>query len=146
MGFCELTGKTILVTGASSGIGRQAAISIAKQGGNVVITGRNEERLEETMQALEGNNHLSIVADLTKEKDVDKLVEALPQLNGLVHSAGIVVATPVKFIRQEDISKAFERTFARDGKDPDFPFDRQRYADFAKMIWPSWLTSCRPAQ
>ncbi len=105
MGFCELTGKTILVTGASSGIGRQAAISIAKQGGTVVITGRNEERLEETMQALKGNNHQLIVADLTKDKDVDMLVEALPQLNGIVHSAGIVAAMPVKFIRQENISK-----------------------------------------
>lgn len=105
MSFCDLSGKTILVTGASSGIGRQAAISIARQGGNVVITGRDEKRLEETMQALDGNNHLLIVADLTKEEEVDKLVGALPKLNGLVHSAGIVAAMPVKFIRQENISK-----------------------------------------
>ena len=105
MGFCELTGKTILVTGASSGIGQQAAISIAKQGGNVVITGRNEKRLDETMQALKGNSNLSIVADLTKEEDVDKLVDVLPQLNGLVHCAGIVDATPIKFVRQQNISK-----------------------------------------
>ncbi len=105
MGFCELTGKTILVTGASSGIGKQTAISIAGLGGKVVVTGRNEKRLEETMQALKGNDHRSIVADLTSEEEVDKLVDALPQLNGLVHCAGIVDATPIKFVRQQNISK-----------------------------------------
>ncbi len=105
MGFCELTGKTILVTGASSGIGKQTAISIAGLGGKVVVTGRNEKRLGETKQALKGNDHLSIVADLTNEEEVDKLVDALPQLNGLVHCAGIVDATPIKFIRQQNISK-----------------------------------------
>ena len=105
MGFCELTGKTILVTGASSGIGKQTAISIAGLGGKVVVTGRNEKRLGETMQALDGNDHLSIVADLTNEEEVDKLVDALPQLNGLVHCAGIVDATPIKFVRQQNISK-----------------------------------------
>ena len=69
-----LEGKTILVTGASSGIGRATAIECSKMGASVIITGRNEERLNETFKALEGEGHQQIVADLTNQEDIDNLV------------------------------------------------------------------------
>lgn len=105
MNFCDLSEKNILITGASSGIGKQAAINISKQGGNVIITGRNENRLKETFDQLEGENHKSFVFDLSEEKQINDLVKEIPKLNGIVHCAGIVLPMPVKFIRKDDIKK-----------------------------------------
>lgn len=62
-----LQGKTILVTGASSGIGRAAAIECSRMGARVIVTGRNEERLKETLGQLEGEGHAMIVADLSDD-------------------------------------------------------------------------------
>ncbi|MCD4728297.1 MAG: SDR family oxidoreductase, partial [Pirellulales bacterium] len=103
--FCNLSGKNILITGASSGIGKQAAINISKQGGIVIITGRNQNRLNATFKKLEGKGHQSFVADLTDENQINDLVKIIPKLNGIVHCAGIVLPMPAKFIRQENISK-----------------------------------------
>jgi len=105
MAFCELKGKSVLVTGASSGIGRQAAISISKQGGVLIITGRNEEKLKETLGLLDGKGHQMIAVDLIPEEDRDALLNIIPELDGVVHCAGIVGPTPAKYIRQDDIKK-----------------------------------------
>lgn len=94
----SLNGKTILVTGASSGIGRGIAVSCSKMGAQVVITGRNQERLQETLSLLEGTNHRLIRADLSKSVGLDELVEQCPNINGLVHSAGIPKICGVKHI------------------------------------------------
>lgn len=107
MSFCDLKGKTVLVTGASSGIGMQTAISISKLGGRLIITGRNEKKLKETMAMLEGEDHKMLAADLIDSEDMNALVDILPMLDGIVHCAGIVGPTPAKFIRQEDIKKMF---------------------------------------
>lgn len=107
MSFCDLTGKTILVTGASSGIGMQTAISISRRGGTLFITGRNHEKLEETFLKLEGKGHGKLAADLVNDDDRTKLANMLPALDGLVHCAGIVGPTPAKYIREEDIKKLF---------------------------------------
>lgn len=111
MAFCNLSGKKILVTGASSGIGKQAAVMIAKQGGELIITGRDEDRLTDTLNLLLGENHTSILADLTNEEEIASLVAKLPKIDGLVHCAGIVGPTPVKFIRQENIQKMLRINF-----------------------------------
>lgn len=94
----SLEGKTILVTGASSGIGRGIAIECSKMGAKVVINGRNEQRLNETLSQLEGEGHLAIRADLSKQEDIDTLVAQCPDLNGVVHSAGIPKICGVKHI------------------------------------------------
>lgn len=101
----SLEGKTILVTGASSGIGRGIAIESSKMGAKVVINGRNEQRLNETLSQLEGEGHLAIRADLSKQEDLDALVEQCPPLNGVVHSAGIPQMCPVKHIDRETITE-----------------------------------------
>lgn len=93
----ELTGKSILITGASSGLGRQSAISASQMGGRVVITGRDQARLEETASQLHGAEHLVFPADLTNAEERDALVGKLPALDGFVHSAGIAPLLPFAF-------------------------------------------------
>lgn len=104
----SLENKTILITGASSGIGRATAIECSKMGATVVITGRNAERLQETFDALEGEGHRQIVADLTDEVQIDALVEQLPPLQGLVNNAGITETVPTQFINRDKLNKVFE--------------------------------------
>ena len=93
----DLTGRTILVTGATSGLGYQTAVSIAEMGGRVVITGRREELLAKTLSDLEGEGHLACPADLTSAEDRDRLISQLPPLNGIAHCAGLTLLHPFKF-------------------------------------------------
>jgi NAD(P)-dependent dehydrogenase (short-subunit alcohol dehydrogenase family) len=104
----SIQGKTILVTGASSGIGRATAVECAKMGATLVITGRNEQRLKETLDSLEGNNHQMIVADLTDIQQIDDLVNQCPVLNGLVNNAGITETVATPFIAREQLMKVLD--------------------------------------
>lgn len=99
----SLSGKTILVTGASSGIGRSVAIICAQHGAKLIITGRSEERLTATYRLLSGEGHTQIVADLSSSEDLDRLVDSLPRLDGCVNVAGIYQPTLLQFMEQEDI-------------------------------------------
>ena len=103
----SLEGKTILITGASSGIGKTTAIECSKLGANVIITGRSVERLNDTFSKLEGQSNLQIVADLIEEEDIATLVNQIPDLDGLFLCAGITDTTPVKFINKEKILNVF---------------------------------------
>ncbi|MBQ9174354.1 MAG: SDR family oxidoreductase [Bacteroidales bacterium] len=103
----SLENKTILVTGASSGIGQATAIECSKIGARVVITGRNPERLQQTFSQLEGDGHIQIVADLTEDSDIERLAGDVPELDGLVNNAGIGHTSLVRFIKKEDIEKVF---------------------------------------
>ena len=107
----SLEGKTILITGASSGIGADTAIECSKMGASVVITGRNEDRLKQTLDQLDvsfGINHQMIVADLMDEADLSALVEQVDCLDGLVNNAGVNRVKPVTFIKQEDLDYVFQ--------------------------------------
>ena len=104
----SLVGKTILVTGASSGIGRAVAFSCSQLGASLVITGRNEIRLTETFSMLEGTNHQLICADLTKPDDMDKLVEQLPKLDGMVNNAGIAKPLVLQLTETEDVNEILQ--------------------------------------
>ena len=95
--------KTILVTGASAGIGRGIAIACAGMGAQVVLTARNAERLQETLSMLEGEGHSYIVADLTIETQRAALVNQLPMLDGVVQCAGVGSRVPCKMLSQEDL-------------------------------------------
>lgn len=99
----SLEGKIILVTGASSGIGKVTAIACAKFGARVVLTARNEERLQETHALLEGEGHLVVPAELCAHEDINRLVDALPELDGVFLCAGVSDTTPVKYMTSEAI-------------------------------------------
>ena len=98
-----LAGKQILVTGASSGIGKGIALACAKMGATVIVTGRNVERLNETLNQLPEGDHKAISADLTKAEDIDRLVSELPKLDGLVQCAGVGSRVACKMMTQVDI-------------------------------------------
>ena len=104
----SLEGKRILVTGASSGIGRATAIECSRLGASVCITGRNEERLQETLENMEGNGHQIVIADLTKAEDIDMLVASTGQFDGLVNNAGIGCPKPVSFIKLSDLESVYK--------------------------------------
>lgn len=103
----SLEGKTILITGASSGIGKATAIECSKLGARCIITGRNEKRLSETYSLLEGEGHLQIVSDLSDFSQIQKLVDQIPVVNGLVNNAGISKPLPVNFVTEEKIDEIF---------------------------------------
>ena len=107
----SLENKTILVTGASSGIGKAIAIECSKMGAKVVITGRNEQRLQETYEQLEGAQPAYIVADLTKKEDIETLVSQINSLNGLINCAGLTIPKPFKFLQEEDIQEVMTVNF-----------------------------------
>jgi NAD(P)-dependent dehydrogenase (short-subunit alcohol dehydrogenase family) len=99
----NLTNKTILVTGASSGIGKQIASTLSEAGAVLVITGRNEQRLNETLNSLTGERHQAVACDLTSLEGRERLVANLPKLNGVVHCAGVIDIKPIKYIEKSDI-------------------------------------------
>lgn len=99
----SLSGKQILVTGASSGIGRGIALACAKMGATVIVTGRNVERLNETLSLMPEGDHKAISADLTKAGDIETLVNELPKLDGFVQCAGVGSRVFCKALGQEEI-------------------------------------------
>lgn len=99
----SLEGKTILITGASSGIGRATAIECSKLGAHVVITARNKNRLQETFNHLEGENHHMIICDLTDMDAIETLVQDVEYLDGLVNNAGYQEYLLVPFIKKEKL-------------------------------------------
>lgn len=109
----SLVGKRILVTGASSGIGRQTAISCAQMGAQLVVTGRNPERLLATLHMLGGDGHIAVPADLTKPEDLSTLAAGTEPLHGVVHAAGISKLVPLRMLKHAHLEEMFaHNTFA----------------------------------
>lgn len=108
----SLEGKTILVTGASSGIGRATAIECAAMGANVIITARNEDRLKETAVMMTRNESVKMfVADLCILDNLKQLVDQLPALDGMVLCAGISESLPTQFCTPKKFMKIFDTNF-----------------------------------
>ena len=107
-----LTGKTVLVTGASSGIGRATAIECAKSGATVFLTARNQERLQQTLQMMPEGNHQIIPAELTSEEDIEHLADVVASLDGIALVAGINDKQIVKKLNGDFISKMLSTNFS----------------------------------
>ena len=107
----SLEGKTILVTGASSGIGRATAIECSKMGARLVVTGRDQSRLQETLGRLEGDGNSQIAAELTDEEAIKYLVDECPEFDGLVLCAGKGMTLPLNFATREKFDLIFNVNF-----------------------------------
>lgn|SRR3990167_2074309 len=96
----SVAGQTALITGASSGIGKHFAVTLAKHGANVVLVGRNKQRLEEVEQSCKTHHvkALSICADVSKAADIAAMVETsqkhFSKVDILINAAGIAVRVP----------------------------------------------------
>ena len=116
----SIEGKAILVTGATSGIGRATAMACAEMGARVVLVGRNEERLnalcnelmnervnELMNECLTNEEHLFIRCDLTNEAQVQALLESVPAVDGVACCAGVAEMKPFTFVTEEDVERVF---------------------------------------
>ena len=103
----SLSGKTILVTGASSGIGQAVAVQASKQGADICLTARNKQRLDETLAMLLPGQHTVFSADLGNDLDIDALTAHSPVLDGLVLCAGMLKTLPAAFIKRDALEQVF---------------------------------------
>jgi NAD(P)-dependent dehydrogenase (short-subunit alcohol dehydrogenase family) len=103
----SLKGKTVLVTGASSGIGQSIAIICSQMGANIILTGRDKNRLSETYKMLLGDGHVQIDVDLTNNSELMILINQLPQLDGMVSNAGIANPLVLQLTEWEDVNNIF---------------------------------------
>ena len=111
----ELFGKTFIVTGAASGIGRETAIVTSRQGARIVMLDLSEEGLKETFSLLKGEGHSYHVIDLTDINSIIKLVKEIVAevecVNGLVHCAGISSRKPLNVLTKDGFSKVMDINF-----------------------------------
>ena len=107
----SLEGKVVLVTGASSGIGRGIAVTCSKMGATVIINGRNIAKLKETESLMESGNTIIKIGDLTNSTTLSSLVGELPKLDGVVHCAGIGQRIPCKDLQTENVNQVMEVNF-----------------------------------
>lgn len=112
----DLSGKKIMITGASSGIGREIAILASQLGSQVFLVGRNNDKLEDTMSRLEGVNHDYISYDLNKLDEIEKIFEKgigynQKKFDGLVYSAGISKVIPLNSISYKNMNEIMNINF-----------------------------------
>ena len=107
----SLEGKTVLVTGASSGIGRGVAVECSKMGASVTLLGRDKERLNQTMNLLEGHGHSQISCNLKNYQETKSIVTEFPKLDGIVHCAGVGQRVLCKQLTKEDVDEVMDSNF-----------------------------------
>lgn len=107
----SLEGKDILVTGASSGIGRGIAIACAQMGAKVVAIGRNLQRLQETKALMAPNDHTLAVCDITNKEELESVVADFPRFDGIVHCAGVGQRILCKELEEADVDNLMEVNF-----------------------------------
>lgn len=107
----SLENKTILITGASSGIGKATAIECSKMGAKIIITGRDLKRLQETYAELEGEGHSLFQADLSIKEEFDALSNSISKLDGLVHSAGVSGHVLFNYLKEEQLNEMMDINF-----------------------------------
>lgn len=108
----SLKGKLILITGASSGIGRQCAISCSQMGAVVALFGRDQERLQETLSLMKSpEQHIVCSVDLTEYEKVSEcvsnLVKQKKRIDGLINSAGISTTLALNAITTKKMEEFF---------------------------------------
>jgi len=104
----SLEGKTVMVTGAASGIGRATAIQCAEMGAKVVLVDLNEKGLQETKELILHNDVEYRALDLTNLDSLIEMVATLPKLDGVASNAGIVLSLLAKFSEPKDMERIFK--------------------------------------
>jgi NAD(P)-dependent dehydrogenase (short-subunit alcohol dehydrogenase family) len=101
----DLTGRHIVVTGASSGLGRQTCITLSQLGAKVSLIARNESKLKETISLMEGTGHFVCPFDITQIDGLEELIKTVAndngRINGFVHAAGVGTSKPLSMTRKE---------------------------------------------
>lgn len=137
----SLEGKNILVTGASSGIGRATAIECSKLGAKVLLLGRNMDRLKEAMEECEGTNHSIIQFDLSDIDGIPCLMEMLPELDGVVHSAGVNTKYLVKNVNREKIDELLHTNYYAPALITQMLLKKKKLKKNASMVFISSISS-----
>jgi len=108
----SLTGKTIIVTGASSGIGRECAITCSRYGANIIAIGRNTDRLMATIEQLKAGNHDIYAADISDFNHINEIVKSVSskqgRIAGFIHAAGMVFNKPVHLTKPDDYVRMYD--------------------------------------
>lgn len=107
----SLEGKTVLITGASSGIGQETAIQCSRLGAQIILIGRDKERLNETYNQLSGEGHIQMIADLTIQEELENIVSSVSDLDGVVLCAGKPKTLPFPFCTRENFDDVFNINF-----------------------------------
>lgn len=145
----DFTEKKILVTGASSGIGRAVSIALSKQGATVAMIARNEERLDETLSQMEGSGHLKICVDLAETEDLGNVFkEAVSdgqKLNGLVHCAGIAQIETIKMLNRKRLD-AYMRTNYYSFLELVSQYSKKKFNDGGSIVGISSIASVNPSK
>ena len=111
----DLTGKKIIVTGASQGIGRNTAIMLSKLGAQLALVARSEENLKETLSLLEGEGHNYYTLDISELNNIEKCVKEIVgdfgSLDGLVYAAGVGTSRPLQQFKPDTVDKVMKINF-----------------------------------
>jgi len=107
----QLKSKTALVTGSTAGIGLEIARTLAVEGADVIITGRDQAKLNESVESIRGaggKNIRGILADITTEAGMQSILSELSDIDILVNNLGIYESKPFDDITDADWYKYFE--------------------------------------
>lgn len=111
----DLTNRRILVAGASSGIGRQTAITLSRLGAKMIMVARREDKLKEVLSELEGEGHSYYCADLAQVENIEDLIKRIVgeqgKLDGMVYAAGISKTFPLNLFTPDKVKSMFDINF-----------------------------------
>lgn len=133
----SLEGKTILITGAASGIGKETAIESSKMGAKIVAVDLNADGLNALVPQLEGEGHLMFDGNLCNDEFLKLLAENAPVLNGVFLCAGVSDTTLVKFLTEEKIDRVFNINVKAPVMMLKYLLKKKKVADGGSLVWMS---------
>lgn len=141
----SLFDKNILVTGASSGIGRAIALKCSHAGANVVITARNEDGLKETLSLMKAGNHKIVVADITNTDDLNELIDKADLLDAIVLNAGVNHRRPIFFLKDSDTTRIMETNLLAPIQLIKLAIKSKRINNSASVVFVSSIAAYKPS-
>ncbi len=140
----HLNNKTILITGASSGIGRETAIKCSEMGAKIILTARNKERLAETAEKLTGNGHQTIICDLLNENELKELINKTANVDGVVHCSGVVKPFPIGFLSKQKMDETMLPNFYSVVELTNLLFKNKKINNNASLVFLSSVSGQHP--